>query len=629
MNAARKLVTILLPLFLVSILIFTACAKPLAPVPAPAPPPPPAPAPAPSPVPTPAPPPTKLKGGLEDFTSAARLWEEYWYSRYNLGNLVMMSGMGITFMPDMEMMMKVIQMVDQGPEDGDHAMPPDNPALLTAVFAGGDPHYINPMLENPADFTQYRWDPEKMDQTLTPAAQAQTIIKEIEWAKFFHFTPHFGKPTDSFGANERFKGMVLNLEAKMQTQFALKNLMNADGFFVAAAKHQDGQTTVTDTSTKLSDQFQMLLALSDVSSTLTDRENYPLLFDEQAGGMFRQAADMLFAGLSERQPTSIKDLSWGTIALIWYAANTQDPELQAQAIGLITKFGDALVSANKNTITEKTQAIRGLIEAYRLSQDAKYLKSAADAFESLSEEYDVAHGIFASQTKYTIEQVAHVLGALNALQRYGGDSVELDRVEQVLNGFFESVVDMSGLQLSAPPVGMMMGKYETELPSELYYRYPTVPMPPMAGKPYGIAPVFASEVTFDLSAEQWAVTNGRFDTAGAMLASNEMIWFQDYATSGFPEVKVLKGEKVSERKAEGSADIKGFTFIPDTITISRGDTVTWTNLDSVPHTATGDDFDSGNLAKGQSWSHTFNIAGTFAYICTIHPYMHGEVVIVE
>ena len=186
-----------------------------------------------------------------------------------------MSGMGITFMPDMDMMEMVIKMVDQGPEEGDHVMPPQNPALLTAVFATGDPHYLNPMLENPTDFTQYRWDTAKMDSTLTPAAQAQTIIKEIEWAKFFHFAPHFGKPTDSFAANERFKGMVLNLEAKMQTQFALQNLMSSEGLFVAAAKHQNGQTTVTDTSIKLSDQFQMLLALSDVSTTLTDQVNFP------------------------------------------------------------------------------------------------------------------------------------------------------------------------------------------------------------------------------------------------------------------------------------------------------------------------------------------------------------------
>ncbi len=250
----------------------------------------------------PSPTPVALKGALDDFNGTVRFWESYWYSRYNLGNLVMMSGMGIIFMPDMDMMMQVIQMVDQGPEEGDHVMTPQNPALLVAAFAGGDPHYLNPMVENPMDFAQYRWDPEKMDRTLTPAAQAQTIIKEVEWAKFFHLASHFGKPTDDFGANQRFNGMVLHLEAKMQTQFALENLMNSNGLFVAAAEHQNGQTTVTDASVKLSDQFQMLLALSDISGMLMDQENFPRYFDEQAGGMYAESGGVSPLGFQFQQP---------------------------------------------------------------------------------------------------------------------------------------------------------------------------------------------------------------------------------------------------------------------------------------------------------------------------------------
>lgn len=480
-----------------------------------------------------------LKDGLEDFNGAARVWEGYWYSRYNVGNLAMMSGMGITFMPDMDMMQMVMEMVDQGPEDGEHALPPRNPAMLVAVFAGGDPHYSNPMLENPMDFSQYRWDPDKMDQTLTPAAQAQAIIKEIEWAKFFHYESHFGIPSDSFGANQRFLGMVLTLEAKMQTQFALQNLVNADGLFVAAAKHEGGQTTVTDASVLLADQFQMLLALSDISGTLTDQKNFPRLFDEQAGGMFRQAADMLFAQIAGLQPDGIAELSWGAKALTWYAANTHSPELQTQAIELIGDYGDSLVSADKITVADKVQAVRGLIEAYRVSEDTKYLEIAADAFASLNEEYDGANGIFTSQNRYTIDLVGQVLGALNALGRFGGDAVDQAEVERVHNGFFESVVNRSGLQLSAPPVAMFKGAYETKLP-EIFYRYPTMPMPPMAGQPLGIAPVFASEVTFDLAAERWSVTNGRFDTAGAMFTSSEMNWYHTYATSGFPDVTPLE-----------------------------------------------------------------------------------------
>ena len=68
-------------------------------------------------------------------------------------------------------------------------------------------------------------------------------------------------------------------------------------------------------------------------------------------------------------------------------------------------------------------------------------------------------------------------------------------------------------------------------------------------------------------------------------------------------------------------------FGPAAITVHVGDTITWTNADAAPHTATADDgsFDTGTLARGQSGSHTFTSAGTFAYHCTIHPSMRATV----
>ena len=75
--------------------------------------------------------------------------------------------------------------------------------------------------------------------------------------------------------------------------------------------------------------------------------------------------------------------------------------------------------------------------------------------------------------------------------------------------------------------------------------------------------------------------------------------------------------------------IADFTFTPPSITIKVGDTVTWTNNGPSAHTATADDgsFDSGNLAQGKTFSHTFQTAGTFSYHCTIHPFMKAEVVV--
>jgi plastocyanin len=75
--------------------------------------------------------------------------------------------------------------------------------------------------------------------------------------------------------------------------------------------------------------------------------------------------------------------------------------------------------------------------------------------------------------------------------------------------------------------------------------------------------------------------------------------------------------------------IVDFKFAPGSTTVHTGDTITWTNDGPSPHTATASDhsFDTGTLSRGQSGSHTFTTPGTFAYICTIHPFMHGTIVV--
>jgi plastocyanin len=79
-----------------------------------------------------------------------------------------------------------------------------------------------------------------------------------------------------------------------------------------------------------------------------------------------------------------------------------------------------------------------------------------------------------------------------------------------------------------------------------------------------------------------------------------------------------------------SVTMEGIAFEPAEITVSAGDTVTWTNEDSVGHDVTGDDFksgDPGGLGNGDTFEHTFEEAGTFDYVCTVHPGMEGTVVV--
>ena len=83
------------------------------------------------------------------------------------------------------------------------------------------------------------------------------------------------------------------------------------------------------------------------------------------------------------------------------------------------------------------------------------------------------------------------------------------------------------------------------------------------------------------------------------------------------------------RAATHAIAIADFAFSPATLTITAGDTVTWTNSDQVVHTATSTTgaFDSGDLAQGESYSLTFTTPGTYAYLCTPHPTMTGQIVV--
>jgi plastocyanin len=82
----------------------------------------------------------------------------------------------------------------------------------------------------------------------------------------------------------------------------------------------------------------------------------------------------------------------------------------------------------------------------------------------------------------------------------------------------------------------------------------------------------------------------------------------------------------------GSAEVsmEGIKFNPAQVTVKAGDTVTWTNNDTVGHDVTGDSFksgDAGGLANGDTFEFTFDKAGTFDYVCTVHPGMEGSVTV--
>lgn len=85
-------------------------------------------------------------------------------------------------------------------------------------------------------------------------------------------------------------------------------------------------------------------------------------------------------------------------------------------------------------------------------------------------------------------------------------------------------------------------------------------------------------------------------------------------------------------QAEVTMDIKEFAFSKKSIKVSKGTKITWTNQDEAHHNVVAKE-DGGPkgqlLAKGESYSFTFDTAGTFNYKCEPHPYMKGIVNVVE
>ena len=76
--------------------------------------------------------------------------------------------------------------------------------------------------------------------------------------------------------------------------------------------------------------------------------------------------------------------------------------------------------------------------------------------------------------------------------------------------------------------------------------------------------------------------------------------------------------------AFGEVSIENIAYGTDNLTVAAGDTITWTNLDAVPHTVTSADgspleFDSGTFLQDESFNIVLDEPGTYEYFCMIHP----------
>ena len=96
-----------------------------------------------------------------------------------------------------------------------------------------------------------------------------------------------------------------------------------------------------------------------------------------------------------------------------------------------------------------------------------------------------------------------------------------------------------------------------------------------------------------------------------------------------PELTAAGEAVFAAAASPATVNIDNFAFAPATLTVTAGTTVTWKNEDDSPHRI-GDKngtFKSAALDTDDTFSHTFAAPGEYPYICTIHPYMAGKIIV--
>ena len=99
--------------------------------------------------------------------------------------------------------------------------------------------------------------------------------------------------------------------------------------------------------------------------------------------------------------------------------------------------------------------------------------------------------------------------------------------------------------------------------------------------------------------------------------------------AALPRLTAAGETAVKAAASTATVQIDNFTFTPATLTVAAGTAVTWKNEDDSPHRIGDKDgtFKSAALDTDDTFSHTFATPGVYPYICTIHPYMAGKIVV--
>ena len=104
----------------------------------------------------------------------------------------------------------------------------------------------------------------------------------------------------------------------------------------------------------------------------------------------------------------------------------------------------------------------------------------------------------------------------------------------------------------------------------------------------------------------------------------------DSSTAAQTLTQNTMGQTTAAPSTGDAVTIKDFAYAPASLSVAKGTKLTFTNQDSTAHTATSSDqggFDTGTIEKGQTKTVTVDQPGTYSYVCSFHPFMHGTVTV--
>ena len=477
-----------------------------------------------------------------DFTAAHMVTQGYWYSRYNFGPVLMSSGAGVEFDLTDDEKTRAAELSGNGADIGK----PFNWKLLSRISTGGDPK-------------QGAWS--DFDSGTSMEALGWAGMKETQWARQFHVDPHFGSSADACegtdcdipGAQQRFFGMIILSEALVQFNDFDQD-RDAYNYGNDVAGHYTMLAAVADLA-EIAEGEVLACNRGDEAGACDEPHSasnrYAPWLEELAPtyitsgeGAFEFAARLSGELYDDRpEPTTVREYAVAIYGLNWYGWAVSGDAVRSEEVrGEMKRLGEELAALDRGDIIESAYAARGLVAAAHANDDDAVLMGEAEtAYNELIDDWDEDTGSFLSVDTYSTDDVAAIMGALSGADLHieGSGALAIQVVA------FEHMINISGLQISAPATESFIAAYE-QLPSaddteELFHRYPLTPEPGTIGK----ASVFAASITYERDCVPestleidiepcWSADADNFDTAGAFHLADELIWLHDDEVSGFP-----------------------------------------------------------------------------------------------